>query len=181
MFTWEHTLCWAYVTYIVVLSTKTDVAVVGFILKDSLSSGIVRANGCRCDAARLCESPAVALSSHRQRRAESRRSRRPMAWKRGSITVLHSGFIVPHKTRGATRRRRERARTLMRMRTQHLWRGYRCRLLVAVAEPGQKKEVPGAAATPASELGFSAPVGGVSLSAVGSLHVPLAVFRGISS
>lgn len=71
-----------------------------FILKGRLSSCIIRANDGCLDAARLCESPAVALSSHRQRRAESRRIHSPMDWKLG-ITVDHSGSFRPRKSIGA--------------------------------------------------------------------------------
>lgn len=81
--------------------------VIYFILK----SGLIQLQHPRSqqwiDAAVLRESPAVALTSHRWRRSQSRRIRCLMAWKRG-ITVDRSGFIASYEPGGATRRRHER-------------------------------------------------------------------------
>lgn len=123
----------------------------------------------------VCESPAVALSSHRWRRAQSWRSSRPMAWKRG-ITVDHNGFIAPHKPRGAKQRTQKRA---------GCWHGWgnsiflseTVAVLVAVADQDtdntdRQKEVPEPPRHQRANLA-SLPGGRCLPVGCGSLHVPL--------
>lgn len=107
------------------------------------------------DAAVLRESPAVALTSHRWRRSQSRRIRCLMAWKRG-ITVDHSGFIASYEPGGATRRRHER--TGCRHGSGYItfkWGCYRFLFLEAGHRQHGEKSSTTASATAAGELVIS--------------------------